>query len=829
MQKLAVCPLLAAVSLLLSPHPAVAAPTKDTNTYNEKGVQLIFTSDDPTFDRAEKDRLVKTFFAVYPRMTVTFNKEAPRSVGISIEKNLTGVAGTAGNVIHCSSTYFRDNPEDIDVITHEGMHVVQQYRPGGPGWLTEGLADYARARFGVNNEKANWSLPEYNAKQSYQDAYRVTARFLLWLERRVKPGIAVTLDDSMRAGTYRSELWKDLTGKTVDELWQDYGKNPALTAAETTPDTEAWNQLMQRFTASVVLVKGEEQIKLFKTTSALISEFIAAYPKSTHLAEAKYQRAAMELNSLRVTDVAAVEKDLREFLAESMGGDPAARDDAVFKLLRLKAEYGTPAEADQVLAAYEKQLPEKQEVETFGPVLMRKLASVNAEKAQKLQAEAEARRLRQAEDEEAKKLPVSPPQAGGGVTVERNDVSSASDDHRFRTILPPAPSAATGTVFKVVDGIADSSAGPLDVLRDGKGPDSMDEPAENFFFQDRSPGGRLLVDLGKVIPVQEIDTYSWHGDVRAPQVYQVYGSDGSGAFDPAPKRPQDPAQAGWKLIASVDTRVKYGNIGGQYAVKIADPAADLGNYRYLLFDVSQTEQGQQYGSTFYSEIGVIDRNAPARVAVAPRAPVNETDTYHEQGFELIFTNDDPDFDPKEKDRLVKTFFAVYPRMVAAFNKEASRTVTISIEKKCLAVAGTGGNHIHCRSSWLRRNPEDLDVVTHEGMHVVQAYRKGDPGWLMEGLADYARVKFGVNNQQAKWALPEYEANQSYTNAYKVTARFLLWLEQRVKPGITVALDEAMRAGTYRPELWKDLTGKSVDELWQDYGKNPAVTAPAPLS
>ena len=56
----------------------------------------------------------------------------------------------------------------------------------------------------------------------------MTARFLAWVEKHGKPGIVVTLDKAMRDGTYTAETWPQQTGKTVDELWADYGKNPAL-------------------------------------------------------------------------------------------------------------------------------------------------------------------------------------------------------------------------------------------------------------------------------------------------------------------------------------------------------------------------------------------------------------------------------------------------------------------------------------------------------------------------------------------------------------------------------------------------------------------------
>ena len=72
-----------------------------------------------------------------------------------------------------------------------------------------------------------------------------------------------------------------------------------------------------------------------------------------------------------------------------------------------------------------------------------------------------------------------------------------------------------------------------------------------------------------------------------------------------PKRPQDPVKGGWKLLAIVDTRTRFGNDGGQYGVQVADSAGPLGNYRYLLFDVTRTENDDSFGNTFFSEINVV--------------------------------------------------------------------------------------------------------------------------------------------------------------------------------------------------------------------------------
>jgi hypothetical protein len=42
-------------------------------------------------------------------------------------------------------------------------------------------------------------------------------------------------------------------------------------------------------------------------------------------------------------------------------------------------------------------------------------------------------------------------------------------------------------------------------------------------------------------------------------------------------------------------------------VSISDTDGALGKYRYLLFDVSSTENDDDFGNTFYSEIDVIEQ------------------------------------------------------------------------------------------------------------------------------------------------------------------------------------------------------------------------------
>ena len=153
------------------------------------------------------------------------------------------------------------------------------------------------------------------------------------------------------------------------------------------------------------------------------------------------------------------------------------------------------------------------------------------------------------------------------IVINHNDQDQASASFKFKNVPKPSSSdAASNLKFSVLTGDPDSFSGGVIKLNDGKLPSEEDEPGENFFFNAGTDGGRLLLDLGKTINVAQINTYSWHSDSRAPQVYDLYASDGTDAdFSASPSKGIDPAKRGWKLIAKVNTRSEFGKSGGQYA------------------------------------------------------------------------------------------------------------------------------------------------------------------------------------------------------------------------------------------------------------------------
>jgi hypothetical protein len=143
----------------------------------------------------------------------------PTVVRMELKDSYKGVAMAGGGRIMASVTYFKRNPKDVGAMVHETVHIQQQYKGrGNPGWLVEGLADYIRffkyepGKIGKFNE----------ATAKYNGSYRVTARFLAFVTDRYDQDLVKKLNRAMREGTYKEEYWKDLTGKTVQELDKEW-------------------------------------------------------------------------------------------------------------------------------------------------------------------------------------------------------------------------------------------------------------------------------------------------------------------------------------------------------------------------------------------------------------------------------------------------------------------------------------------------------------------------------------------------------------------------------------------------------------------------------
>ena len=434
----------------------------------------------------------------------------------------------------------------------------------------------------------------------------------------------------------------------------------------------------------------------------------------------------------------------------------------------------------------------------------------------------------------------------------RGEVNVAIEHHEGIEILsgfsfkkagaPLRNDAASTAVFAIVDGEPDANSGRANVLNDGLVPDQDDQPPANFFFKTGSDGGRLRVDLGAVINISQVNTWSWHSDARAPQVYRVYASDGTmSGFNAGPKQGVDPAACGWRLVANVDSRPKKGETGGQYVVSISDAAGSIGKYRYLLFCFACTDAKDPNSNTFYSEIDVVDADAPPPENGKPSAVKRACELFEAgEGKYRIFidTTETPDLTQWAHDKLAPVLVEWYPKIVRLLpgkDYEAPEKIRIHFTRGLIGrfVAATDGARIYCAGNWFRQTlaGEAVGSVVHEMVHVVQQYRQimkrnrngaPAPAWLTEGIADYVRWYLYEPQSPGGEIAKTDIAKVRYDNQYRVSANFLNWVSKKYDKDAVEKVNAAVRDGIYSDELWQKFTGHSVQELdaeWKEWLHN----------
>ena len=203
-------------------------PLEFVDSTQKENLKLIFVNHTDKESLDYENVLSNAFFTVYPRLLETYNENALKRVYFIIDPTYDGVAYSFGDVVVFSYAYMEEHPLEGDVAVHEITHKIQAgYKGSAPGWLIEGMADYVRDKFGIDDPN-NFTLPEYNPNQSYEDAYRVTARFLKWIETHKYPNFVKELNDALIGGGNYEAFWSKALGADVDAVWQEYGQNPAL-------------------------------------------------------------------------------------------------------------------------------------------------------------------------------------------------------------------------------------------------------------------------------------------------------------------------------------------------------------------------------------------------------------------------------------------------------------------------------------------------------------------------------------------------------------------------------------------------------------------------
>ncbi|WP_367872694.1 basic secretory protein-like protein [Luteolibacter sp. Populi] len=407
---------------------------------------------------------------------------------------------------------------------------------------------------------------------------------------------------------------------------------------------------------------------------------------------------------------------------------------------------------------------------------------------------------------------------------------NAEQGFKLDPIAPPAINdAAAKAVFTLVDGAKDEASGDLSVLTDGKVPTAENQSASNFFFDLGMDGGRLAVDLGESVPVKSVATYSWQGGVCGPQVYKLYASSGrSKEFDAAPKRGTDPTKSGWVLLAEVDTRPADGPAGGQYAAEISSKGSrSLGDYRFLLFDVERPSESGPKANTFFSEIDVISARGPEIERLNPDAKiVKEYKSKDGKYRYIIISTEAPDLTEWTDKELAPVIEEWYPKLVEMMPSKGYRApdvVTFEYKRGIDPPAYAAGNRITMKVEFYRDQlkGEAKGCTIHEMGHVVQNYWRANqtnrrpketPGWVTEGICDYVRWFLYEPKSKGAGVGRDQAERVKYSDSYRTTGNFLDWVVTAKDEGLLQKLNAVAREGDYEEKLWKEWTGKTLEEL-----------------
>ena len=140
-------------------------------------------------------------------------------------------------------------------------------------------------------------------------------------------------------------------------------------------------------------------------------------------------------------------------------------------------------------------------------------------------------------------------------------------------------------------------------------------------------------------------------------------------------------------------------------------------------------------------------------------------------------------------------------------------ISMTLKKDYKGVAAAGDGKITGSATFFKTHPDDIGAMVHETAHIVQSYRtRNNPGWLVEGVADYVRFfkyepgRIGrINADRAK-----------YDGSCRVTAAFLAYVTDKYDKDLVKKLNKVMREGEYKEEIWKMLTKKTLQDLGDEW-------------
>lgn len=235
-----------------------------------------------------------------------------------------------------------------------------------------------------------------------------------------------------------------------------------------------------------------------------------------------------------------------------------------------------------------------------------------------------------------------------------------------------------------------------------------------------------------------------------------------------------------------------------------------------------------------------------------------TQTAYLYGVNFKLTLDLADWEQKTTPQQVITltdlFWNCYPKMYARFVKatKCPSEVTIKIQQNVYVMNNGVKQYVPAYAlfdtvtlddSQLKNSPRDYDFLTHELGHVINNifytyqcdYIDRD---YVERVAEYFRYVYayqGGSFNDDHWTL----ATSKYETARENSNRFLIWLDYRYSSDNKDIIFEFLKTWCnleYKADNWDEawakifagteLEGMTIDEVWEEYRKDPFSKAVA---
>lgn len=173
-----------------------------------------------------------------------------------------------------------------------------------------------------------------------------------------------------------------------------------------------------------------------------------------------------------------------------------------------------------------------------------------------------------------------------------------------------------------------------------------------------------------------------------------------------------------------------------------------------------------------------------------------------------------DYTKQTSDSATTFIWRIFQQNTPADRKNVDRVSLFIDDMDGVAYASNNEIHISARyiGSYSGNVKEEITgVIYHEMTHIWQWNGNGGaPGGLIEGIADYVRLK--ARFVPSHWVKPGQ--GDRWDQGYDVTARFLDYCNS-LRNGFVAELNKKLKDG-YSANFFVDLLGKTVDQLWSEY-------------